>query len=142
MTIKTGFLVVQDAIYDALNAKVVDPDDAEKKVTVIANPKPKQECPYIVIGEGTAVAADTHDAYHEQVTQTIHIWCQADNEYPYTATKTIMGSIKNLLHHATLTATGYTIQWCVWDGLMETMEIEDGRTLHGVMRFRLGFDNL
>jgi len=142
MTIKTGFLVVQDAIYSALNAKIVDPDDAEAKVTVVANAKPDQTPPYIVIGEGTAQSADTHDAYHEEVTQTIHIWCESDNEYPYTAIKTIMGDIKNLLHYATLTVSGYTIRGCVWDGLMETIEVGDGRTLHGVMRFRVYFDNL
>jgi len=121
----------QSAIYAALNGAMscsVFDDVPELPVGV-----PDGGFPYCNIGNDTAARWDNDSKTGSVVTLTIHHWSRARG---FKEVKGLMGEAYDLLHRATLTASGYTVLDCLWE-FSEAFVDPDGKTRHGVQRYRL-----
>lgn len=89
--------------------------------------------PYVVIGDDTSIDFDTDDTSGFEMTLTIHTWSR---KRARTETKRIMGRIHDALQYSELTVTGY--QWIVSHyEFSSTTKDPDGKTIHGIQRFRI-----
>lgn len=98
-----------------------------------AKPELKTVFPYVVLGEDTAIPADTDDADARETTFTIHTFSRYNGDKEL---RNVMDAVKAALHDATLTITGERFVFCYWEFTSTALE-PDGLTRHGVQRFRL-----
>lgn len=91
--------------------------------------------PYVVIGDDTFAPFDTDTSIGNSCTVTLHVWSRYNGKKE---TKTIMGSIFQLLHRqaSSLSASGYNFIDCLFE-FGEVIEEIDGKTRHGVCRYRI-----
>jgi hypothetical protein len=119
---------LQKAIYSKLSTSLVIP--------VYDHVPQGSEYPYIVIGEDTAIEWDTDDSVGSESTLTLHVWTRNRGRKEC---KEIMDSIYDVLHRCELAVTGYNVVNCAWE-LAETFVDPDGKTRHGVTRYRIIMD--
>jgi len=121
----------QQIIFTALNGNITG--GLYDKVPDLPEGMPDSDFPYTVIGEDTAVPWDNDSFTGLNVTCELHIWSRTDGSKEC---KTIMKEIYDLLHRGTFTKVGYTVvdSLCTFQ---EVLDDPDGKTIHGVMRFRL-----
>lgn len=94
---------------------------------------PDSGFPYIVIGDDTLTADEADDVIGAQVTTTIHFWSRAAG---MKQVKDLMGEAFVRLHRASLTAPGFKVIDCLRE--FSTVSVgPDGKTRHGVQRYRL-----
>lgn len=89
--------------------------------------------PYIKIGEASFGDGGSHTEWGTEGTITIHSWSQ------YAGTKevrAIMDAVYEALHEADLTLTGHLVI-LMRQEFDEVLEDPDGKTRHGVQRFRV-----
>jgi hypothetical protein len=89
--------------------------------------------PYVVIGDLTANDFGSATFRGQEQTLTIHSWSQEKSSLEL---KQIMDRIWSLLHQATLTLVDASLVLIRSEFLQPFLD-EDGRTHHGVQRFRL-----
>ena len=94
---------------------------------------PRENFPYVVIGDDTATAWDTDDTLGKEVTIQVHIWSRTAG---FKETKAVMGEVYDILNRGALSKTGYNVVDCLCE-FTETLRDPDGETRHGVMRFKL-----
>jgi len=93
--------------------------------------------PYVRIGEGTELEWDTDSSIGLESTITVHTW----SEYAgFKEVREIMTVLKNSLHNQSLTVTGQNVVLVLFE-FSEVFLDSDGRTRHGVQRFRLLTEN-
>ena len=89
--------------------------------------------PYIVIGDKTAIDFGSMTFRGQDQTLTIHSWSQAKSSLEV---QQIMDRIWSVLHEGALTLVNAT-QVLLRSEFAQPFLDEDGRTHHGVQRFRL-----
>lgn len=116
---------IQKAVYNAL--------DAALATDVLDTVPDEPTYPYTNMGEWSEEPWDTDDSLGRETEFNVHSWSRYDGMKEL---KDMMDAIKAALHNATLTVTGQTMVMC-YEVAMETMLDPDGRTRHGVQRFRI-----
>lgn len=128
------FNPLQVALYDRLSTELAP-------LAVYDSPphqpdgRPNADFPYVTIGDDTLLPFDTDTSLGVSATITLHVW----SRYPgKKEAKTIMGLIYTTLHRqaATLVAVGYSFVDCLYE-FGEIIEEVDGKTRHGVCRYRI-----
>lgn len=94
---------------------------------------PRENFPYVVIGDDTTAAWDTDDTLGKEITITIHIWSRASG---FKETKSIMGEVYDILNRLTIVKADYNVVDCLCE-FSQALRDPDGETRHGVTRFRL-----
>ena len=122
---------IQKAIYAAL-ASAVAP------VVVYDNVPQNAAFPYVTIGEDTAIQWDTMPdgsgkGHGQEATLTIHTWSRYAGRKE---TKELQGSIYTALHNQSLSMDDHTMALLQFEYADSFMD-DDGRTRHGVQRFRM-----
>lgn len=132
-----GFeIATQIAVYDKLKASIelsaliVDVYDDVPQSDNSGNPA---SFPYVVIGEDIHTNIDTDLELMNQVSITVHSWSRVAGR---TQIKTIQGAVKDALHRANLSHTGYKFITITEDGSQSFLDV-DGHTRHGVQTFNL-----
>ena len=133
----SGFgLIAQTALFAALNgqvgARVVDDP------LPVPTGRPDSDFPYVVIGNDTERAWDNDDKRGADTTVTLHIWSRKPS---YTEAKTIAAAIYARLHRKAIAATGARVVDCLHE-FSDFARDEDGKTRHGVVRYRLTLQEL
>ena len=88
--------------------------------------------PFVELGNETAIDYSTKDVDGAEFTMTLHVWSQYAGAKE---TKQIMDRIYDLLHNSSLTVTGFNLINLRFE-FSDIMRDPDGKTRHGVMRFR------
>lgn len=96
---------------------------------------PLANFPYVTIGDDTLSPFDTDDTLGMSATVTLHVWSRTDGKKQ---TKEILGLIYDALNRqaASLSAAGYRFVDCLHE-FTEIIEEVDGKTRHGVCRYRV-----
>lgn len=118
-------LNIQTAIYTRLASQLTTPvyDDVPQGA----------EYPYTVIGDDTSVEWDGDTFLGAESTLTVHTWSRYSGRGEV---KQIMGSIYSALHRHDLVIQDAHTVICDWE-FEETFLEADGKTRHGVQRFRV-----
>lgn len=128
----SGFgLVAQKAIFAALNGNVGCPvrDDPFPLPTG----QPDSGFPYVVIGNDTERPWDHDGKVGGDLTVTLHIWSRKPT---FEEAKTIAAAIYSRLHRKPISASGARVVDCLHE-FSDFARDEDGKTRHGVVRYRL-----
>ena len=88
--------------------------------------------PFVEIGNETAIDYSTKDADGAEYTVTLHVWSQYAGSKE---AKQIMDRIHDLLHNSSLSVTGFNLINLRFE-FSDILRDPDGKTRHGVMRFR------
>ena len=88
--------------------------------------------PFVELGNETAIDFSTKDVDGAEFTSIIHVWSQYAGAKE---TKQIMDRIHDLLHNSNLTVTGFNLINLRFE-FSDILRDPDGKTRHGVMRFR------
>lgn len=123
--------VAQEIVYTALNGNISA--NVYDDVPYLPEGMPRQNFPYVVIGDDSTVAWDTDDTLGKEITLGLDIWSRTAG---FKETKAIMGEIYDILNRGNLSKVGYNVVDCLCE-FSEAMRDPDGETRHGVMRFRL-----
>lgn len=103
---------------------------------------PGQAAPYVDIGETTANNYWTSSGDAQEHTLTIHCWTEQPvaGQSARLQVAKIMARVRDLLHYQTiaLSAGNMPSLWCEF---AETMGDPDGKSQHGVLRFRAVTEN-
>lgn len=103
---------------------------------------PGQAAPYIDIGETTANNYHTSSGDAQEHTLTVHCWTEqaVHGQSARLQVTKIMARVRDLLHYQTiaLSAGNMPSLWCEF---AETMADPDGKSQHGVLRFRAVTEN-
>ncbi len=133
----SGFgLIAQAAIFAALNGQVGAP--VKDDPTPLPTGQPDSGFPYVVIGNDTERPCDHDDRRGAAVTVTLHIWSRKPS---YAAVKTIAAAIYGRLHRKAVAASGARVVDCLHE-FSDFARDEDGKTRHGVVRYRLKLQEL
>lgn len=88
--------------------------------------------PWIEIGNETSIDYSTKNISGSQYTVTLHIWSRYAGSKEV---KQIMDRLHDLLHDSDITVTGFNLINVRFE-FGDIMRDPDGKTRHGVMRFR------
>jgi hypothetical protein len=121
----------QEAIFDEINGAI--DADVFDDVPFLPEGKPDEDFPYVVIGNDTAAPFDTDDIVGANITVTLHFWSRSSG---MKEVKALMGDVYDLLNRSKLAASSAVVVDCLYE-FGETMVDPDGRTRHGVQRYRL-----
>jgi hypothetical protein len=133
----SGFgLIAQAAIFAALNGQIGAPvrDDP----TPLPAGQPDSGFPYVAIGDDTERPWDSDGRLGASVTVTLHIWSRKPS---YVEAKTIARAIYGRLHRKPIPASGAQVVDCLHE-FSDYARDEDGKTRHGVVRYRLTLQEL
>ncbi|MGB4107771.1 MAG: DUF3168 domain-containing protein [Alphaproteobacteria bacterium] len=128
---------LQKAIYDALSAQIEAPSPPVA-VGLYDYVDENASYPYIVIGESTIVDDGNKTSFGQDHTFTLHVWDQnTDNRTGRLRAREIMGLIYEALHEKSLTVEGQSLVLCKFDFSSGPDFDADGKTVHGVTRYRI-----
>ena len=103
---------------------------------------PDQKCPFVVIGETTANNYHTSSGDAQEHTVTVHCWTEQPvaGQSARLQVAKIMARVRDLLHYQNiaLSAGNMPSLWCEF---AETIADPDGKSQHGVLRFRAVTEN-
>ena len=119
---------VQTAVYAKLNGAI--------SASVFDRVPATQAFPYVLIGDDTAIDASDKLNDGQEITLTLHQYSQAKGR---DEVKTLQGECYDLLHNGSLTVVGWTVRGIEFE-YSDTLVDPDGKTYHGVQRFRLIVD--
>ena len=121
----------QQIIFDVLNGNITG--GVYNHVPYLPEGMPAGYFPYTVMGRDSADPWDNDSFTGINVNAELHIWSRSEGGKEC---KTIMKQIYDLLHRGTFTKTNYDVvdSLCVFQDVLDD---PDGKTVHGVMRFRL-----
>lgn len=116
----------QQAVYNALQAALAP-------VPVLDEAGPNQAYPYVTIGEFIGGHADTLNAEAADLEITVHVWSRQNGMQECSE---LMEAAKAALHRVPLAIVD--AQWVdtVWN-YAQTLRDPDGKTRHGILRFRI-----
>jgi hypothetical protein len=117
---------VQQSIYEALTPALAP-------VPVFDEAGPNAAYPYVTIGEVIGGESDTLDKEAVDLELTIHTWSRQAGMLEIS---TIMATVKDTLHRKSLPASGFQWVTTIWI-YAQTLRDPDGKTRHGVSRFRV-----
>lgn len=123
--------VAQEIVFDALNGNISA--GVYDDVPYLPEGMPRQNFPYVVIGDDSLAPWDTDDTLGKEVTLVLHVWSRTAG---FKETKAIMGEIYDILNRSSLSKAGYNVVDCLCE-FSEALRDPDGETRHGVMRFKL-----
>lgn len=133
------FLPLQQAVYARLVSqlspiKVFDAPPGQP------DGRPATDFPYVVVGDDTISPFDTDEAVGASATITLHVWSRYNGN---TEAKNIMGQIYTALNRqaGTLSAVGYAFIDSLYE-FGDVIKEADGKTRHGVCRFRITMEKL
>lgn len=89
--------------------------------------------PYVTVGDTTFAPFDTDEAVGGEVTVTIHVWSRYEGR---AETKGLQDDIYAALHRQTFSVVGYSLIGSLFEH-SESFLDSDGKTRHGVSRFRI-----
>jgi hypothetical protein len=121
----------QQIVYTALAGNITA--NVYDDVPYLPEGMPRNNFPYVVIGDDDTSAWDTDDTLGKEIDISIDIWSRAAG---FKQTKAIMGEIYDILNRGALTKTGYNIVDCLCTE-SQALRDPDGITRHGVMVFKL-----
>lgn len=123
--------LAQLAIFAALNAHIgaAVRDDP----TPLPAGQPDSGFPYVAIGDDTERPWDHDGRLGAIVTVTLHVWSRKPS---YEEAKAIARAIYGKLHRKPISASGAQVVDCLHE-FSSFMRDEDGKTRHGVVRYRL-----
>jgi hypothetical protein len=121
----------QEIIYATLNGAISC--DVYDDVPFLPEGAPDDAFPYVVIGDDTHTSWDNDDIVGTSATITLHFWSRYQGRKEV---KSLMGEARGLLNRASLSKAGYKIVDCLFE-FSESFTDPDGRTRHGVQRYRL-----
>lgn len=130
-------IAVQQAIYDHLN------DDATLMALIqgVYDMVPDDAVfPFITIGNMTSIDGSTKGIDGQEITLVIHAWSQGESRLEI---KQIMAAVINSLHNTALVPSGSPQVHNIVNTRYEYTDLfkdPDGRTHHGVIRFRIVTD--
>lgn len=124
---------LQAAIYTALTNSGALADLVSSRI--YDNVPQETVYPYVAIGDDTINDGGSHTAFGHETTVTIHAWSQYAGRKEV---KQIMEAIYDLLHQGegNLSLSGHRVILCRRE-FAETLIDPDGRTHHGISRFRV-----
>ena len=125
-----GQFAFQQAIFTALNND--DTLTSTLGASIVDEVKHGTGYPFVSIGEETAVEFGTKDLDGAEYTVNIDVWSQYKGSKE---TKQIMDRIHDLLHNTNISVTGFNLINLRFE-FSDVMRDPDGKTRHGVMRFR------
>ena len=123
--------ITQQIVYDELNGALSC--NVYDDVPFLPEGASDENFPYVVIGNDTHLPFDNDDHAGTETTLTLHFWSR---EQGMKEVKALMGEAYTILHRASLTKTGYNVIDCLFE-FSESFVDVDGRTRHGVQRYRL-----
>lgn len=96
---------------------------------------PEADFPYTTIGDDTVVPWDTDTSLGANCTITLHVWSRKNGKKE---AKTILGQLYTALNREAnfLYAPGFRFIDCLHEST-EIIEEVDGKTRHGIIRFRI-----
>jgi hypothetical protein len=121
----------QQIVYTALAGNITA--NVYDDVPYLPEGMPRNNFPYVVIGDDDTSAWDTDDTLGKEIDINIDIWSRTAG---FKQTKAIMGEIYDILNRGALTKTGYNIVDCLCTE-SQALRDPDGITRHGVMVFKL-----
>lgn len=125
-------IAAQSIVFAALSAALTCP--VHDATPGLPEGQPDNAFPYAVVGDDTLVAWDTDDSLGASVTVTIHFWSRKAGRKEI---KTLMGLAYTALNRVRPTITGFRVVDCLWEFATTPPVEADGKTRHGVQRFRL-----
>lgn len=128
--------IAQTAIFAALNGQVgagVKDDPGP-----LPTGRPDTDFPYVVIGNDTERPWDSDERVGADVTVTLHVWSRKPS---YAEVKAIARAIYGKLHRKPIAASGARVVDCLHE-FSDFARDEDGKTRHGVVRYRLKLQEL
>tara|TARA_Y100000004_G_C8937642_1_gene422809 strand:- start:1607 stop:2011 length:405 start_codon:yes stop_codon:yes gene_type:complete len=125
-----GQFAFQQAIFTALNSD--NTLTSTLGASVVDEVKHGTGYPFVSIGEETAREYGTKDLDGGEYTVNIDIWSQYKGSKE---TKQIMDRVHDLLHNTNISVTGFNLINLRFE-FSDIMRDPDGKTRHGVMRFR------
>ena len=103
---------------------------------------PDQNCPFVVIGETTANNYWSSSGDAQEHTVTVHCWTEqaVAGQSARLQVAKIMARVRECFHYRTiaLSAGNMPSLWCEF---AETIADPDGKSQHGVLRFRAVTEN-
>lgn len=101
---------------------------------------PESLFPYVTIGHDTLAPFDTDTSIGTSATITLHVWSRKNGKKE---AKEILGELYTALNRqaALFSAVGYTFVDCLHE-FSEVIEEVDGKTRHGITRFRITMEKL
>jgi hypothetical protein len=121
----------QQIVYTALAGNITA--NVYDDVPYLPEGMPRNNFPYVVIGDDDTSAWDTDDTLGKEIDVNIDIGSRTAG---FKQTKAIMGEIYDILNRGALTKTGYNIVDCLCTE-SQALRDPDGITRHGVMVFKL-----
>ena len=122
---------LQKAIYDALTAS--PSMSVRDDIPTPADAGDKTKFPYVTVGECAVIPFDTDDSSGGDATISVNTWSRYKGRKE---TKNLQAEIYERLHRQELTIDGFDFIAC--DFLSsESFLDEDGKTRHGISRFRV-----
>lgn len=94
---------------------------------------PANAFPYVVIGDDTQAPWDTDDTLGADMTITLHFWSRAAG---MKQVKALMDEAYGLLNRGSWSLSGVRVVDCLHE-FSDVMTDPDGKTRHGVQRYRL-----
>ena len=133
------FNPLQQAVYARLVAQLA-PRNVYDSPPNQPDGMPAANFPYVVLGDDTLVPFDTDNSLGTSATVTLHIWSRYNGRKEV---KTILGEIYTALNRqaGNLTATGYKFIDSLYE-FGDIIEEADGKTRHGVCRYRITMEKL
>jgi hypothetical protein len=133
----SGFgLIAQAAIFAALNGQIGAP--VKDDPTPLPAGQPDSGFPYLVIGNDTERPWDHDGRLGADVTVTLHVWSRKPS---FAEAKTIAAAIYGKLHRKPILAVGARVVDCLHE-FSDFARDDDGKTRHGVVRYRLTMQEL
>lgn len=133
---------LQIAVYNALSADaplVALVQGIYDNVTQVSDPGDNSAFPFLTIGDGLQREWDTNTELGHEAEFRIHVWSRAHHSLE---AKQIADAVISVLHHGTLTISGASFIGC--DYVTQNMDVRDpdGVTRHGVIEFRIVYDEV
>ena len=122
----------QNIVYNALNGNLTGCGVFDT-VPFLPEAAPDTTFPYCAIGEDTLAPWDTDDTVGADVTLTLHFWSRSSGKAQVQA---LMDQAYSMLNRVTPTVAGYNVLDCLFE-FGDVMDDPDGKTKHGVQRYRL-----
>lgn len=122
----------QQIVFDALDGNLTGCTVFDT-VPFLPEGAPDNAFPYCVIGDDTLTAWDTDDTRGATVTITLHFWSRANG---MKQVKALMDQAYGLLNRASISQSGYNLVDCLFE-FSDADTDPDGKTKHGVQRYRL-----
>ena len=101
---------------------------------------PENLFPYVTIGHDTITPFDTDGSIGASATITLHVWSRKNGKKQ---AKQILGELYSALNRqaVSLSAAGYHFVDSLFE-FSEVLEEVDGKTRHGIIRFRITMEKI